>query len=288
MPEKPSFDEMPKMVPHKDDIRRRQYRDPEPVKAKASDKVSRQGSTPWVLIVLVLLAGVSIVYLALENYSKTQLLASYEERIDLAAERIVNLERSLTQTDESVALNGTAINAQFKAIKAETDIQMSEIRKLWDVANKRNRNWIEDNQSTLADQQEVLAGLQTQLGALATSQDDAEVGLATLGDEFSLAAARLADAQTQVDALNDSMAQLIATNLEERVLTLTLNQENMTAEQDRARAAIRSNQQVLDDIGLAMQSIDAYRRETNQRLAAVTTQLERLGARVQSLTGTAE
>lgn len=292
MAEKTPVGDMPRMVPDRDDIRQRSNIQPKREPAPAPVKVEKPAQTSWVMITLLLVAGVSIGFLALQQYSMTQLLNSYEERLELADDRIVYLERALTETDESVALNGTAINAQFKAIKTETDFQMSEIRKLWDVANKRNRTWIEDNQAAIKGQAGKVGSLETSLASLQESQASDESVLTSLTTELNTEKSKLLAAESELNGLEEEIAtvsraieSMIAANYEERMLTLTLTQENLLAEQGGIDSKIDGNASNIGEIQASIESIDAYRLETSQRLSAILNQIESLDARITALTG---
>ncbi|TCS40147.1 hypothetical protein [Reinekea marinisedimentorum] len=294
MVDKPSPDSMPLMVPDRDDIRkhtptpkeRKPVPEPKPVKPAQASK------SGWGTALLLTLLGVAVILLALQQYSQYQLQQSYEERLALADERIVNLEKALTQTDESVVFNETAINAQFKAIKGDTDLHMSEIRKLWDVANKRNKEWIEENQTAIAEQLKLINAASTRLSELtAKQQADAKaietingelVGFASAEELQSLQASLEQSRQelvllgTQMTEVNDQLGSLSQANFEERLLTLTLTQENLLAEQS-------ANTVSLADMSQHINAIDAGRLETNKRLTALTNQLDTLSARVSAL-----
>lgn len=301
------------IIPERDEIRAAG------VKSGNGRNTASRSRLGAITLTLLLVCGVAIAVLALQQYSSLQMLDSYEERLELANDRIVALEQALTQTDESVSMNGTAINAQFQAIKAETEEQMSEIRKLWDVANKRNRQWIEDNQALLVSHQERLVSLESSSTELDDGFTELQASLARLDDRLMT----LADAQTsqlslideqsirldeqaerfsaldslpanvealseQLDAellrLTDLVVNLDVPNYDEQLLTLTINQENQLSEQSQLAIAQSDAAIQLADFAERMLSVDVGRRETSQRLAALTNQLSNLEARVQALT----
>jgi len=295
MAEKTPVGQMPRMVPDRDDIRLRTT--PPHVERKSAPKPKEQPSSgnSWALVLLLVVAGIAIGYLALQQYSLTQLLNSYEERLELADERIVRLEQSLTQTDESVALNGTAINAQFKAIKSETDLQMSEIRKLWDVTNKRNRQWIEENQANIVTQTNATANLEAAITSLQTSQSSDEAVIASLKDQLSAQSASYAELDQilkqqseEMGTVNRAIQSLISANYEEKLLTLTLTQENLLAEQGSIEDLSKANSAQIANIIESINAVDTGRLETNQRLSALSTRLDTLNARVTALTGSSQ
>ena len=289
MANKSPVGDMPRMVPDREDIRRRQSNTLPP--AERQQPAKSGGS--WVLILLVIISGIAIGYLALQQYSLHQLLGSYEERLELADERIVNLERALTETDESVAMNGTAINAQFKAIKTETDMHMSEIRKLWDVANKRNRNWIEENQAALEKQDQNLNSALANLAKVVKAQEVDAAAIADLNNQATASQKAIKALQSSfagidddLNALEQTMASLASNNFEEQILTLTLNQENMLAEQNKVAASAETNANQLATVVKQLAAVDASRLETSRRLSALSGQIETLGAQLTELTGT--
>lgn len=293
MAEKTPISDMPSMVPDRDDIRQRTRSTP-PTSKKPPEPQKTSGPSPAIWIGLTLITGAAVVYLALQQYSLSQQLASYEERLELADDRIVQLERALTETDESVAMNGTAINAQFKAIKAETDMQMSEIRKLWDVANKRNREWIETNQANLAEQTKQVTALNAQIAALESSQASDVERIAELSRQVEQqrdSLSGLTDQWQTLDAEQKQLAEqlqpLVESDVDDQILSLTLAQENLLAEQARMANANAAAAAEIKTLSEQMSAVDANRLETSRRLTALSTQLESLDARLTSLTGSA-
>jgi len=271
MAEKTPAGDLPRMVPDRDDIRTRNVR-ANPERKPAAEKKTSAGQskshTSWVVALFLIVAGVAIGYLALQQYSAVQLLNSYEERLILADERIVRLEQSLTQTDESVSMNGTAINAQFKAIKVETDMQMDEIRKLWDVANVRNRAWIVANQTALAEQLESVSLINTSLATVQSGQAEDVKKLASLSEQLSVEKTQRGESEQKFEqalvqieqqfeqftaveqqlvqelglitvdlaAASSTLGNIVDANYGEQILTLTLTQELAAAQRDQISA----------------------------------------------------
>jgi len=299
MAEKTPAGDLPRMVPDRDDIRSRNARahaERKPTVEPKANNVSSRPRTSWVVEFFLVTAGVAIGYLALQQYSSVQLLTSYEERLLLADERIVSLEQSLTQTDESVSMNGTAINAQFKAIKTETDLQMDEIRKLWDVANKRNRTWIEENQAALTEQIKNVGLIEASLATVQAGQTQDAQRLAVLSDLLSAEESERVQLEQQLKANTERLtAELVATsstvkgildaNYDEQLLTLTLTQELAIAKQDQISARQKTNTANITELLGAIKAVDAGRLETNKRLTALSGQLDTVNARLLALTG---
>jgi chromosome segregation ATPase len=287
---KPDSD-LPKMVPDRDQIRSRKVTASSPTPSRSAPSPSRSeppsggGRTPLVLWVLIAVLGTATAGLGVMAYSQQQSLAMFDERLQLADDRIVTMQRFMTETDESVVMNETAINNQFRAIKAESDMQMSEIRKLWDVSNKRNREWIETNQQNIA---QLQSNLQSQTQAMETlTSRTAEQVQSTEATRQQIASvqADLSETAGQFAGLQDSLNSLDPATLEERLLSLTLTQENLLVEQ----GTVSMNQQLLEEevaeLNDVLRSIDAGRLEANRRLVAVSDRVQALENRLPPSSG---
>ncbi|MBU2862575.1 hypothetical protein KO489_01825 [Reinekea forsetii] len=296
MPDSKPTNDLPRMVPDRDDIRVRTSPRASESKPKAETSRSTQSKPAsnhsWLNAVWVIIGGIAIAYLALQQYSLHQTIASYEERLSLADDRIVFLEQSLTQTDESVAMNETAINAQFKAIKSDADLQMSEIRKLWDVTNKRNKAWIEDNQAQLKSLDKTLSALKDQLGSMestvTTLSSNADARTEVIGQlktQLDQQQQELNSAQSAVQRVEDQLATVSLEELEEQIVSVRFAQENLLVEQglltDNDAQFANQMSQLQGDLG----SISASRLETNKRLLTLTKQIEALDARITAVAG---
>lgn len=282
--------DLPPMVPDRDELRASRPasgggKPPGRKRASAARSGGGGGGSNLLSIVLFLVLLVAVIGMALMVYSQNQLLASYEERLELADNRIVSLEQAMSETDESVVMNETAINAQFRSIKAETDLHMSEIRKLWDVSNKRNRDWIEGNQEAIgqlqANQQttderissvsENLEGQRQQLASLSSNLASTEEALQQ----------RLAALQQSLEELNSQDSGMDPAAMEERLINLTITQENLMLDLGDINATQLILRDAMDEINETIQSIDASRLDTNRRMVALSDRLQALEERVQ-------
>ncbi|WP_108126889.1 hypothetical protein [Saccharospirillum mangrovi] len=278
---KPGQD-FPPMVPDRDDIRNRRPSEPTPAKKaavkptpspkpKMPDDANTDGGSSKVTMTLLIVALVAIVGLLLWVFGQRQALASFDERLQLADERLVSLERSLTQTDESVALNETAINARFTHLSEADELQMSEIRKLWAVSNERNRQWIEANQAAVATIQSTIGELNTRLNGQTQT-------LTAVDNQLDELAALAADLDKAVTAVENQLNGFDAQSIDERLVSLTLAQENQMMD-------IGDVANQVDNLDRSLSSIDSGRLETNRRLVALSEQLQALEARVSALGG---
>lgn len=194
------------------------------------------------LVLALLIAGLT----ACGWFIATQNDALVEARLerDEAVARLERIERRLSLTDE--ALSQTDAETQDQLAYWE-----SEIRKLWDVSNKRNRGWIETNQAELAELQTTLENQNRTLGEVRAQATDLRRAIGTqdaILEQLTLLDRRAADLLRQQRTLTDSVNSL----------------EQTTAALGRR----------VDDNEDAVAAIDAFRRDTNGRLTRLQ---ERLG-----------
>ena len=207
--------DLPRMVPDRDEIARRRGNTgaPPPPGGGSQGNGKKSGASVWPLYLLVLLLAAGLGYLGYESLEAQARLQEANAAQQAAVDRIQELENQLSATDESLTLNESAIQSNFNNIT-------SEIRRLWDVADGRNRDWIQENQSLLADLTEIperIESLDDRVGTM-TNQleqvfDDLEDGIAAreaLQADVQSTAANQANQQSAVEALQEREDELTA------------------------------------------------------------------------------
>jgi septal ring factor EnvC (AmiA/AmiB activator) len=214
--------------------------------------VATDGSSIWMaatgfLMVLVLVLGTWF----FRQLSSLQ--AVVDNRLEQSTEQLGSLASQLSATDESV----TQSSGQVRETLATHD---SEIRKLWDVANKRNRDWIQKNQADIAQ-------LNRQRGELNKAIESLKAELATLKkstDQMTVAKNQL---QTQIGVQAETVKQLetrAATQQKQvEALNKLLPAMQSLARVDGAGGGLANR---LTEIESAINAIDAHRRQVNVRL----------------------
>jgi uncharacterized protein YoxC len=238
------LDGLPSLAPSSDDIAsRRSSRRGEPLPARTS---SSAGGVVTNVVLAVTIAGLTACgwFIATQNDA---LLAAQAER-DAAVERLQRIEERLQMTD--AALSDTESETQEQLSFWET-----EIRKLWDVSNKRNRDWIEDNQ-------QAIAGLRETLEKQNRTLDQVQ--------------AQAAELRRGMDTQDQILEQL--TILDRRASDLLSQQRTLTDSVNTLRQTTASLERRVDDASQGVESMDAFRRDM---VARVT----RLSERVDALSG---
>ena len=152
-------------------------------------------------------------------FSQQEQLEKAQQALTDAEGRIAVLESRLRLTDEILTESD-----------ADTSEQMSfwesEIRKLWDMANKRNRGWIETNRANLQKLTNSVSGIESTLQTLqgSVASIDASMGkqqeVADLATALDMRVQRLTrDQRDLVDKVNaaSQIASSLKAGLESRV-----------------------------------------------------------------------
>ena len=184
-----------------------------------------------------------------------ELLASERERAE-TEERVQHLEARLRATDETMSEAGEDTNEQLTFWE-------SEIRKVWDVANKRNKKWIQDNQAAITRHQSTLNSVEASLADLrsAVSRNDAK--LQQQGEIVE----RLADVQEQVRTLVRQHRDLVdAVNTSRQVVaTLKASLEPRIEKLEEAISAIDGSRQTTGAQWSRLRArLDALERQLNE------------------------
>ena len=180
--------------------------------------------------------------------NQQQALVDEKTRLTDATTRLERLERRLSATDTALSQGGEDTQEQLS-------LWESEIRKLWAVANERNRDWIKGNQKALKGLDESVTGLQSTMRDLKAST------------------ARHEEAFTQQTALIDQL-----TSVEIQLQQLVRAQQDLvdkvnTTSQGVAKLRASLDTQVEENTE-AIAAIDAYRIATNSRFRDLEQRLD--------------
>lgn len=220
--------------------------DPAP---RDSGREARQGSGTGsrILVTILTLAvlGLAAYSIHLDQQS-TQARTAFE---NLQA-RFDHLEGQIMSTDESLSESGAAIQAKLREVD-------SEIRKLWGVANDRNRKAIEANE-------EAIKKLNASVSQVEETQRGQTGTISSLRSKVDGFERNIGSANTEVLAAKAEIEQI-----KERLNTVNAAAERIDATANRVNSLdnrVRAHEE-------AIQSIDAFRRQTNQSLLQIRQQL---------------
>jgi len=214
---------------------------------KSSRGVGRQIGAN--LIMAILIGGLVLAGWFIAN--QQQMLKQEQARVDDANSRLEYLEKRLSATDSALSQEGDHTKEQI-------NLWESEIRKLWAIANERNKNWIQDNQKAVKGINSTIDGVQS------TTRD------------LNAAVGRHESAFAQQQTLVDNL-----TSLELQMQQIVRGQRDLVDKVNAATQAVAGLKSGLtgkvDDNSEAIASIDAYRVAVNSRLADIERRLGALG-----------
>ncbi len=154
-------------------------------------------------------------------------------------------------------MTGQALSETESETQEELQFWESEIRKLWDVSNKRNKSWIEENQQQLTAHGNRLDEMTSTLDALkATTSQHEEL----LGSQQEIIS-RLASLDERVGEVTSRQRELT-----DRVNSMA---QNLNSLDSRLEKRVAANAQ-------AVEAIDAWRLQVNGRLTRFQDRLDAL------------
>ena len=178
------------------------------------------------LIILVAAMAVLGWLLWQQNQSMATLkqdLADTLARIELLTEQQTNID--------------STFNESTSTVDDALEFWESEIRKLWDVANKRNKNSIDQNRNSIAANARGQKQIQDRLDSMQKSYGDLERGIATVTRQQ----------RDLTDTINTTLTQVRQSS-------------------DNLKSTVEQNERAID-------AIDASRSQNNSRLLEITRRL---------------
>ncbi len=190
-------------------------------------------------VIVLLVAGLMLSGWFIAN--QQEMMKGAQAELLRANDRLIRLEERLIATDSAMSQGG-------QDTKEQIGFWESEIRKLWTIANERNRKWIKDNERNVDKIEKTLNGIH------AGNRD------------IKAAVGRHESAFAQQQALVDQL-----TSLELQMQQIVRGQRDLVDKVNTATQAVASLKATLagkvDDNSEAIQSIDAFRVAINSRLA---------------------
>ena len=177
---------------------------PKPAKGSSnSNGGGRSGlAVLWLLVIAVAVASVAGWY---SQNQRIQVLESQLEEADYWARQsklaLARFEGDLSETGESLQERGASLTDQIESQKKQLNEANSEIRKLWVIANERNKKRLDDHQERVAAAE---AGIAESKKALADVSSAVEKVRTSLGADL---ASLTKQTETSVAALEDANRQ---------------------------------------------------------------------------------
>ena len=205
----------------------------------------------WFMFVLLLIVIGACAWLGQQVIQLQQQQAASSNALQLERSRVESISAQVHETGSSFVETGNVLESKFKFFD-------SEIRKLWDVSNKRNRNAIEENKVQLAKMTKVAQTSQSQLKTLEAKQAATSKAADKLSKQLASENTAL---RATVEAQNE---QLLIMEGE-----LELLQQRLKNVPNDLAARVANNEE-------AVLAIDASRQQLFKRISQLQQQLDLL------------
>ena len=214
-----------------------------PTRASGSTRRTRSRAGSPLLSVLLVVLIVGLLAAGWLVFEQRERMTAARRTLAEAEGRIGRLEDRLRMTDAQLSESGTQTNEQLTFWE-------SEIRKLWDIGNKRNKRWIEENRESARQLGETVASAGASVAKLKSSVAALEAS---------------ADRQQQViDRVNELDMQLQGYVAQQRDLVDKTNAAVQTVSRLEAdlKARVGDNEE-------AIRAFDAQRSQLNADMRAL-------------------
>lgn len=262
----------------------------------------KKSSGPLLLIALLAAVGAGAVGWYQQEQRIEQMESQLEEADYWARQSklaIARFEGELSETGEDLEQTGQSIEERLSQQGERLDTADSEIRKLWGVANDRNRSRLNDHEArleslgnTLEETTANTESLTTSLDELGQSVDSRVTSLETSlkqemaaqGERLDTQASALEEVQASVASVDDQVESRIKRFEREQSLTID-GLEGRISSLERATDAltgekIESISAELDTLKQTVESIDSSRAQLTSRLVRLSEEVSQLRSRV--------
>lgn len=260
----------------------------------------------WLLLVVLAVGGGAGLYL---QHERINALEGQLEEADYWARQsklaLARFEGELSETGESLQERGETLDEKIAANGERLDTADEEIRKLWGVADDRNRKRLDSHKASLDEYGQRLDGIDNELADVDKAVTDLETTLAqarsSLSDDLAQLRQRLDDGLASLEqADNESVARIsqleqqmaeVDQTVENRLrrfereqrLTMDGVESRLSALENRVGNAadageLASLKRQVNAMGQTVESIDASRSQLTSRLIRLSEQVDQLRA----------
>ena len=225
------------------------------------------GNGGWMMACLVLVVLIAVLGVWFSK-QVAGLQAQLDNRLTESSEKMGNLQSRLSATDESLNQSSGKLLDTVQSHGKKLDANQDEIRKLWDLSNKRNKAAIVEQKKALnalsasvSDVKKGQAGVDGKLKSISTDaaalKKQVESAVAAVNKSSDQWQSQIGQMQTRVEVLVDSIKQL-----ERQQTSLKSGLDKV----EKAQGKISTLDGRVDDVEAAVAAFDAYRLQVNSRL----------------------
>jgi len=241
MSERPrNFDHIPAIKPAQDEVA--SYR--RSGRSEATGQSNFNGVLVFVIVLMAIMMGIGG-YALWEVQNK---LDESNQLVELGQQKIRDLDDRLSQT-------GDTASQKFQSMETQIKTNVSEIDKLWGVAYRQNKPAIAANVESIQSLRADSEQLDRQLAEIKANLDTVTTGFLQLRQDLT---ADNEDMTTQVS--------LVRGQVQDQTTVVEANRRQI--------AVLNKN---IKDLQEAIDVIDRYRQQINQRLIELQTQVQGAG-----------
>ncbi len=241
---------IPDIKPSKDDIEMRQRQNKSRRSPAAAGPANTTGKSAGAGLVAVALL-LALLGLAAAGYLYT-LVQTMQTELLAARQTLQQQSVNLQQLNERLSVTGENASLSLDALKVLLKEHDSEIRKLWDVANKRNKGMIASNEKAIANNTAVLTGLKSEA-------DKQQISLTTQQ-------ATLEQQQLASSALSERVS-----SVEAALLSLPESELRIAQNSEAVQMTGRSVASLKESLANRQQEIETLRKQLRQVESRITT-----------------
>jgi chromosome segregation ATPase len=220
---------------------------------------------------------------------------------------LARFEGTLSETGENLEQAGVSLDEQLASQKTRLDNADSEIRKLWVIANERNKQLLEQQAAAISELETALGKNRNDLVSVQTAVASAETALSDAitrqqGERAELAArvsavqtsalslkAELATANQKTDTLAKSTDERITTSIrrfeQEQKLTTSSIESRIAALEKAVTSTTSGNgagamQSEIAELKKTVEVIDSSRSQMTSRLVRLSQEVNDLQAKL--------
>ena len=230
-------------------------------KQKVSRKRKSSGSV-WPILLCLLVVGLA----GAGGYKIIELQRTLTDSQAL----LTNMGSNLKEVTGVVSQTGEVLNASDSKVKAELKSINFEIRKLWDLSNKRNKSDIVMLQDKLKQYDDQIKSLKGNLAAAAQQVKKVEMRASKMEKEANTVA-------QQVKSIGVEQSITVGT-LKEELLGFSKKLNVLSGKVGKALVGDGQTNKELRELNEGLKSIDTYRQQINRRLIQVESSIRDLQA----------
>ncbi len=233
--------DLPSIKPAQDEV----YSYRKSSRSEAPRQSNFNGILVFVILVMAIMMGVG-------GFT----LYEVQKKLDQSNVLLAKGQENVQELEDRLAATGTDVSKTLQILKQQVDVNVSEVDKLWAVSYRQNRPRLEKLEASLS---QTTAALNKKIDPLAGQ-------VSQTAAQFDVLAEETRTMRTRLLQDNEEMATQVA------LVRGQMQDQSVQVEGNKRNILILSNQ--MEDAQEAIDVIDRYRAQINQRLVDLQGQIQ--------------